>query len=246
MIPFGGNYGDYYNYYNSFYNPYSGMLDVAYGILSLLLLSSLFIFIVLYIFESIALYTIAKNRGIKNAFLSFIPVAEYYILGKVYDDISATMNKKTGYAARMVVLASFSLASAVFACVFFGMSVVMGYAGGISVPFLILAIPFVLVQIGCTVALLIFTLISLYAVYKEYVPSNAVLFLVLSVIIPVTMPFLLFSIRNKKSGYQLWCEQRAAAQAWAAAQQNCGSAGTSAVSSDSDLHENRNEDAQNQ
>ena len=225
MIPFGGNYGDYYNYYNSFYNPYSGMLDVAYGILSLLLLSSLFIFIVLYIFESIALYTIAKNRGIKNAFLSFIPVAEYYILGKVYDDISATMNKKTGYAARMVV---------------------MGYAGGISVPFLILAIPFVLVQIGCTVALLIFTLISLYAVYKEYVPSNAVLFLVLSVIIPVTMPFLLFSIRNKKSGYQLWCEQRAAAQAWAAAQQNCGSAGTSAVSSDSDLHENRNEDAQNQ
>ena len=39
MIPFGGNYGDYYNYYNSFYNPYSGMLDVAYGILSLLLLS---------------------------------------------------------------------------------------------------------------------------------------------------------------------------------------------------------------
>lgn len=246
MIPFGGNYGDYYNYYNSFYNPYSGMLDVAYGILSLLLLSSLFIFIVLYIFESIALYTIAKNRGIKNAFLSFIPVAEYYILGKVYDDISATMNKKTGYAARMVVLASFALASAVFACVFLGMSAVIGFAGGEAVMFIFMAVPFLLVQIGCTVALLIFTLISLYAVYKEYVPSNAVLFLVLSVIIPVTMPFLLFSIRNKKSGYQLWCEQRAAAQAWAAAQQNCGSAGTSAVSSDSDLHENRNEDAQNQ
>lgn len=246
MVPFGGNYGDYYNYYNSFYDPYSDMSDVAYGILSFLLLASLLFFVVLYIFESIALYTIAKNRGIKNAFLSFIPVAEYYILGKVYDDISATMNKKTGYAARMVVLASFALASTVFACVFLGMSVVMGYAGGISVPFLIFAIPFVLAQIGCTVALLVFMYISVYAIYKEYVPSNASLFLVFSVFMSFTMPFLLFSIRNKKSGYQLWCEQRAAAQAWADARQSCGAAGTATVSSDSDLHENRNEDVQNQ
>ena len=246
MIPFGGNYGDYYNYYNSFYNPYSGALDAVLGVLSSLVLASLLIAVVMFVFESIALYTLAKKRGIKNAFLAFIPVADSYILGKIYDDISATMNKKTGYAVRMVVLASVALVSGVFACVFLGMSAVIGFAGGEAVMFIFMAVPFLLVQIGCTVALLIFTLISLYAVYKEYVPSNAVLFLVLSVIIPVTMPFLLFSIRNKKSGYQLWCEQRAAAQAWAAAQQNCGSAGTSAVSSDSDLHENRNEDAQNQ
>ena len=120
MIPFGGNYGDYYNYYNSFYNPYTGALDAVLGVLSSLVLASLLIAVVMFVFESIALYTLAKKRGIKNAFLAFIPVADSYILGKIYDDISATMNKKTSYAVRMVVLASVALVSGVFACVFFG------------------------------------------------------------------------------------------------------------------------------
>lgn len=124
------------------------------------------------------------------------------------------MNKKTGYAVRMAVLSAVSLTAAVFACVFFSMSLVMGYTGGMSAPFIALAISFALVMIGCFVAASVFMFISLYAIYREYAPSNAVLFLVLSVLIIVTMPFLLFSIRNKKSGYQLWCEQRAAAQAW--------------------------------
>ena len=246
MIPFGGSFGNYFDYYNSFYNPYSDVLDVDFGVLSSVFLISLLILLVLGIFETISLYTIAKNRGIKNAFLAFNPIGDYYILGKIYDDISATMNKKTGYAVRMAVLSAVSLTAAVFACVFFSMSLVMGYTGGMSAPFIALAISFALVMIGCFVAASVFMFISLYAIYREYAPSNAVLFLVLSVLIIVTMPFLLFSIRNKKSGYQLWCEQRAAAQAWAAAQQNSGADGTSAVSSDSDSHENQSENTQNQ
>lgn len=192
MIPFGGSFGNYFDYYNSFYNPYSDVLDVDFGVLSSVFLISLLILLVLGIFETISLYTIAKNRGIKNAFLAFIPIGDYYILGKIYDDISATMNKKTGYAVRMAVLSAVSLTAAVFACVFFSMSLVMGYTGGMSAPFIALAISFALVMIGCFVAASVFMFISLYAIIREYAPSNAVLFLVLSVLIIRNYAFFAF------------------------------------------------------
>ena len=41
--------------------------------------------IAVYVFTSLALYTIAKRRGINHPWLSWIPVANVWILGSIAD-----------------------------------------------------------------------------------------------------------------------------------------------------------------
>ena len=58
-----------------------------------------------YVLYSLGLYTIAKRRGIRNAWLAWIPVATVWILGSVADDyIVRTNGGKSNMRTWMVVL----------------------------------------------------------------------------------------------------------------------------------------------
>ena len=68
------------------------------------------------------------------------------------------------------------------------------------VAWLLFAMLFVLAAFAIVVTYAVFAFISLYYVYKSCNPDTAVVFLVLSIVIPATMPFFLLADRNLDRG----------------------------------------------
>lgn len=203
---------DYYYPYDGFFDnstvsDFAGIFAGLLVIFAFLLFVSLAYVVVFYIFNAIGLYNIAKNRGMKNPYLAFIPIANSYYLGKISDDIDRTMNKKSSNA---VLILAFEISCLVLSIVSTVTSAVSSLAG--MYGFLGVALLLYMLALAAAIAYSVFVYISLYKIYKEYVPEKAVLFEVLSVLFDIHA-FFLFAIRNKKSGYQKWVEQQAAAQA---------------------------------
>ena len=55
------------------------------AVASLMGIPSFLIQVAVYVFSALALYTIAKRRGLSNPWLSWIPVANVWILGSIAD-----------------------------------------------------------------------------------------------------------------------------------------------------------------
>ena len=127
--------------------------------------------VVAYIFTSLGLYTMAKNKNIDNAWLAWIPIANNYLLGKI-------MNDRFAIGSKIIPNAAIVLLIVPIAGILLSMIPMIGWI------FTIVA------------AVLIY--IALYRLYKLYDPKHAVLFLVLSIIFAVTQPFFIFAIRNKE------------------------------------------------
>lgn len=202
------NYG---NGYGNFYGIENSVLGGIFIALILFVMFALAVSLVCYIINAIGLYTLAKRRGNKNAYFAFIPIASAYLTGEIADSIGLTMNKKTGYARKILLLyiVSFAIPFASFPLTIISTitsSILKTYSANALLSWIsiILSVASSIVSICCQV----YVYISLYKIYKEYVPTRATLYLVLGIIFPVTAPFFMFSIRNKKSGYELWCEQR--------------------------------------
>lgn len=140
----------------------------------ILLLFAVALCIVLYVFLSYSVYTIAKNRNIENPWLAWIPVAQCWIIGQLGDYYL----ERTGKGKKNLPLIMVILSAA---------GVVLGRFGGFfgtlgSLVFL---------------ALVVLAYIVLYHFYKSVSPNNAVALLVISIIFNVALPFILFANRNK-------------------------------------------------
>ncbi len=59
---------------------------------------------------------------------------------------------------------------------------------------------YVLQSVGLFVTASVFLYIDLYKVYQSCQPSNALLFLLLSIFVSISQPIILFLIRNKEEG----------------------------------------------
>lgn len=60
---------------------------LAMGVIGILLIILLSVsWLIAYVLISIGLYSAAKNRGIENSFLAWIPFARYYLLGKMLNN----------------------------------------------------------------------------------------------------------------------------------------------------------------
>ncbi len=199
-------YFDYYPQYDFAPTPEffsTGVQDVLSAIIMILLsmFFALVVFSAQYIFQSIGLYNIAKNRGMKNPFIAFIPFANIYYFGKIADDIDATMSKKSNYAVKLLSFYIVKSVLSVFAVPFVVAAFLLE-----TYIFLAAATLITLLTSVFSVCYMIFMYIALYRIYKEYSPDNAVLFEILSVICHVTVCIFIFVIRHNKSGYQIWLE----------------------------------------
>lgn len=208
MYSYGFDYGDNFPAFDYYSNDLSGLAAFGgvFAIIALILFGLVLIFlafaVVKYVLGSIGLYTIAKNRKFDNPWLAWIPIARDYYIGRIADDINATMAKRSNL--RKIILA--------LAATQFGVSFISGFitailaAVGMAPLASVIALSLSAITYLATIAYAVIYFISLYKVYKEYTPSNAVLFEVLSIIFSIG-DFFLFAIRNKKSGYQIWLEQ---------------------------------------
>ncbi len=126
--------------------------------------------IIAYIFTALGYYTMAKNKGIDHAWMAWIPIVNNYLMGEIIDDVVAIGDNKIPYAKWVLLFAPFVVA-------------------------VIAAIPY----IGLIISVLysVYVYFSLYRLYKLYNEDKAVLFLVLSIIFAIAIPFFVFALRNR-------------------------------------------------
>ena len=163
--------------------------------------------VVSYVFSSLSLYTLAKRRGIPNPGLAWAPVGNVWILGSLADQYM-------GYAEKRVtkyrkILLGLSIAVCAVAVLSTGLGLSMGLSirsyGGFRMADLGSLIGIYLIIWTIAIVLAVFEYIALYRLFQSCRPRNATLFLVLSILFGITMPFFLFAIRNKDEGMYPRC-----------------------------------------
>ena len=170
------------------------------GILAVILLVVLAVSLAMYIFRSLGLYAIANRRGIRNAWLSWIPVGYTWILGSISDQYQYVVKGKV--TNRRKILLILSLCAGVISGTLNGVSTAMMITGSEEAAFATGALGIIaaLVGSGLSIATVVFYYMSMYDLYTSVSPKNNVLFLVLSIIFRVTEPFFVFFNRNSDEG----------------------------------------------
>ena len=165
-----------------------------------------------YVLTALALYTIARRRGLRRPWLAWIPVADSWLLGSLSDQyryvVKGEHKSKRKILLFFRILASYlwvSLMALLLRLCFraFG-GVMQGTIPDILIRQILLQaanlLIVVLPLIGISIAYAVFRYMALYDIYKSLDPENSVLFLVLSILFGITEPFFLFFSREKDGG----------------------------------------------
>ena len=165
-----------------------------------------------YVLSSLGLYTLASRRGIGNAWLSWVPVLNIWIIGSLSDQYQYVVKGKVKskrksllvlnivnmlIALVMVGICIFMVVELVTSSVYSAsedemLAVAMGSLFGI--------LGLLLPLCGVAIATAVLRYMALYDIYTSMDPGNSVLFTVLSILFSVTEPFFLFFNRNKDDG----------------------------------------------
>lgn len=167
------------------------------GILGVVLLFGL----ISWILSSIGLHKVAKRRGIRHAWLAWLPIGREWVLGSVSDQYQHLVQGKI--TARRRILLILEVASIVVGIVYVvttAMAEIMAVAdGSVGGVLLAVGIPYLLF-LGVYVAMMVFFHICNFDLYRSCNPRNAVVFLVLGIVLPVCQPFFYFACRKKDLG----------------------------------------------
>lgn len=165
-----------------------------------------------YVLTGMSLYTLATRRGLRHAWLSWVPVANVWVLGSLADQYRYVARGEVRFRRRsLLTLRIFTtVLSAVLTGI--GVVIVVGFVGAhmgalnpnrffpwVTGPALgAAAIGLSLAAV--TVAYWVIYFMAIYDLFRSSDPQNATLFLVLAILFSVTRPFFLFACRNKDLG----------------------------------------------
>ena len=165
-----------------------------------------------YVLTALALYTIARRRGLRNPWLAWIPVADCWLLGSLSDQYRYVL--KGEHRSKRKILLFFRVLITIMWISLMGLLVNLCFhaVGGVfwgamsdermfqilhqAMNLLVLCLPLM----GISIAYAVFRYMALYDIYKSLDPDNCVLFLVLSILFGITEPFFLFFSREKDGG----------------------------------------------
>ena len=165
-----------------------------------------------YVLTALALYTIARRRGLKNPWLAWIPVADCWLLGSLSDQYRYVV--KGEHRSKRKILLFFRVLITIMWISLMGLLVNLCFhaVGGVfwgamsdermfqilhqAMNLLVLCLPLM----GISIAYAVFRYMALYDIYKSLDPENCVLFLVLSILFGIIEPFFLFFSREKDGG----------------------------------------------
>lgn len=167
-----------------------------------------------YVLQSLGMYTIAKRREIKKPWLAWIPVLSGWTLGSIDDQYQYVAKGKTTNRRKWLlglgianwvlgIVASGVAAKALLEIVSLGAS--LDYMTEEEVMRLFLPIMGKMTGLSffasvMTIVLTVFKYIALYGLYTSCDPKNNVMYLVLSIVFSVTIPFFVVACRNKDLG----------------------------------------------
>lgn len=158
--------------------------------------------IVMYIFSSLGFYTLAKRRGIRAPGLAWIPIGgTQWILGSLSDQYASLTGAKLRCSRHILLWGELVLTAAAIPLLVFAIQLLTATLAGQDVTMQLMQLNGVQTLLNlASIALSVMFYIALYKVYKSCDPKHAVLFLVLSIIFNITLPFFVFACRNKDLG----------------------------------------------
>lgn len=158
--------------------------------------------VITYIFSSLGFYTLAKRRGIRAPGLAWIPIGGVrWILGSLADQYASLTGSKLRCSRHILLWGELVLTAAAIPLLVFAIQLLTATLAGQDVTMQLMQLNGVQTLLNlASIALSVMFYIALYKVYKSCDPKHAVLFLVLSIIFNVTMPFFVFACRNKDLG----------------------------------------------
>ncbi len=165
--------------------------------------------LVLYVFQSMSLYTIAKRRCIRHPWLSWLPICNLWILGSIADQYQYVVKGRV--RNRRKVLLATGITTTVLGIAMFAMGIVIiaeslvavtdGYISGLWFANLALSISLLsLVMAGFAVWHVVYSFIAYYDLFASCNPDTKTVFLVLGIVFEFTLPFFLFANRKKDYG----------------------------------------------
>ena len=174
-------------------------------VIAIIVFNSL-LWIAYYIFNSIALYAIAKRRGLPSPIRAWVPFASTFLFGKIAEQFEAAKyNKSKPYSKILLGLEIPRTVLMFLNYVFFfstgglnfDLSQIISLLGNYN--YLIFNQIFSIVYTAVNIAFIVFYYVALYKVYSSLV-SNTTMYIVLSILFGIS-PFFLFALRNKDEGY---------------------------------------------
>ncbi|MBU4541942.1 MAG: DUF4190 domain-containing protein [Firmicutes bacterium] len=174
MDLYDGYLGDFSSQPDSFW----AIMPVIMSVLGIILAISLVIGLICYIFNSLGLYTMAKNRNIDNPWLAWIPLANRYLMGELINDDVSISSWHIPYAKLFLPLMGLALTAVM---------TILGF-----IPYLGAFIGILL-----SLALSVYYYAAQFWLYSIYDKDHRVLYLVLSIFFPFLGPIFIFIIRNR-------------------------------------------------
>ena len=163
----------------------------------LILLFSLACTVVCYVFQSLGMHTIGNRRKIQHSWLVWVPFGNMWILGSISDQYQYLVKgkvknrRKTLLGLNIGCVASYLLA------------VLCEFVGILNPDVVLFIIGYLLGMLGYAVTVIILTVfqyMAYYDLYRSCKPDDSVLFLVLSIVFPITLPIFVFICRKKDLG----------------------------------------------
>lgn len=162
----------------------------------------LLVSLVPYLFRAYALYNLAARRGLPRPWLAWVPVGQEWIMGYLSDQYQATVHRQNKKRrTTLLVLSVVSVGAALLAMIAMVGAMLMSMDGKVDFSLLFAVIP--LLSLGMSVvsiAFVIYYYIAMYDVYRSCDPTNATIYLVLSILFGIVQIILLFVCRYKDDG----------------------------------------------
>lgn len=167
----------------------AGVIVFAFGVVS-------------YILESLGAYTIAKRRGIHNSWLAWIPVGRAWLLGAISDQYQRVVKGNDTDRRKLLLWLNVSIVALPAVVGLINLVTFLAAPSGGFLYGTVLAIAF-LASMAVTVmriVAVVFRYIALYDLYQSSQPGNAILYLLFSILLNVTLPFFVFACRDSDEG----------------------------------------------
>lgn len=161
-----------------------------------------------YILSSFGMYTIAMRRGIHHPWLAWVPFGNVWILGSIADQyqyVSLGQVKSRRKVLLGLQITITALTAALYAVAVYMIAQLLFHMGdvtpletmaGVSLIYILLAVAILVLW----VLLVVFRYICLYNLYASCKPGCKVVFLLLSLLLFVAEPILVFACRKKDCG----------------------------------------------
>ena len=164
--------------------------------------------LVFWILGSFARFSMARRRNLDHSWLAWIPVGRDWILGSLSDQYQYLVKGRWRSLRKWLVVTGVLAVVCRSTCAGLSIASVLleifrveqnGYYLTLVIPTLV-SVTLGLVSGLSSVVYYVLHKVALFDVYRSCDPDSAVLFLVLSIFVPVTEPFLLVYLRKKELG----------------------------------------------